>query len=488
MTKMSLKSVEAALAAVLLAFAQPTLARPASAQDVCPTPSAAPNVDGRAMAHVRYLADDGLEGREVGSQGARCAADYIAGQFRAMGLEPAGVDGSFFQGFPLRKGSELGDVNALVVDGTKYEVENDWTPLGFSASGRFERELVYGGHGLSRPGSPDDRYAHIDLTGKIVVLEWGDPDDPRGGSMRGSPHFKARVMAGRRAAGVLVVAQAGMPLPSLAGEIWEPLPIPVAVVSAEVADEIRAAARASSRVTVSTDVRATTVEARNVLARLRGSDPELRNEYVIVGAHHDHLGFGGEGSLVPAARVVHNGADDNASGTAAVLEIARVLALGQRPSRSVVFMTFTGEERGLLGSKYWVTAPTLDLSSAVAMLNLDMVGRMSEDRLTLLGVGTAQEWGGIVDLASAGMSRPLEIARVPTGYGASDHQSFYLAGIPVLHFFTNSHADYHRPSDDWSRVNADGLRRVTELAGQVTLRLAAGGAQTVYLTPLGRED
>ncbi len=226
---------------------------------------------------------------------------------------------------------------------------------------------------------------------------------------------------------------------------------------------------------VSTDVRATTVEARNVLARLRGSDPELRNEYVIVGAHHDHLGFGGEGSLAPAARAVHNGADDNASGTAAVLEIARVLALGTRPSRSVVFMTFTGEERGLLGSKYWVTAPTLDLSSAVAMLNLDMVGRMSEDRLTLLGVGTAQEWGGIVDLASAGMSRPLEIARVPTGYGASDHQSFYLAGIPVLHFFTNSHVDYHRPSNDWSRVNADGLRRVTELAGLVTLRLASGG-------------
>ncbi len=212
MTQMSLKNVEAAFAAVLLAFAPP-----ASAQETCPTPGDATNVEDRAMAHIRYLADDRLEGREVGSRGARCAADYIAAEFREMGLEPAGGDGSFFQTFRLRNGSERGNANALVIGGTQYALGSEWTPLGFSASGRFERELLYGGHGLSRPGNPDDRYAHIDLTGKIVVVEWGDPDNAHGSSLRGAPHFKATVMAGRDAAGLLVLAPEGMPLPSLEG-------------------------------------------------------------------------------------------------------------------------------------------------------------------------------------------------------------------------------------------------------------------------------
>jgi len=483
MTTMSLRNVGAAFAAVSLIFAPPT-----AAQEACPTPGDATNVDDQAMAHIRYLADDRLEGREVGTRGAHCAADYIAAQFRGIGLEPAGGDDSFFQTFRLRKGSELGNENRLVIGGTQYAVGSDWTPLGFSASGQFERELVFGGYGLSSPGDQDDRYAHLNLTGKIVVLEWGDPDDAHGLSMRGTPHFKATVMAGRDAAGVLVLAPEEMPLPSLTGEIRTTLGIPVAVVSGEVAERVRVAANASSRATVSTDVSPTIMEARNVVALLPGSDPALRDEYVIVGAHYDHLGFGGEGSLAPASRDVHNGADDNASGTAAVIEIARALAAGPRPDRSVLFMTFTGEERGLWGSQYWVTDPTHDLGDAVAMLNLDMVGRMTEDNVTIFGFGTAEEWDGIMDSASADMSRPLEIARAPDGYGASDHQSFYMEGIPVLHFFTNTHADYHRPSDDWPRINADGLDRVAELTTLVAGRLAAGGAQTVNMTFLEQEQ
>ena len=268
MTKMSLRNVEAAFAALLLAFATPTLA-----QETCPNPGDATNVDDRAMAHIRYLADDRLEGREVGTRGARCAADYIAAQFREMGLEPAGGDDSFFQTFRLRKGSELGNANALVIGGTQYAVGSDWTPLGFSANGRLERELVYGGHGLSQPGNPDDRYAHIDLSGKIVVLEWGDPVDAHGVSTRGTPHSKATIMEGRGAAGVLVLAPEGMPLPSLEAEYRAALGVPVAVVSNDVADAIRAAANESSTANVVTDVRPTSMEARNVVALLPGSDP-----------------------------------------------------------------------------------------------------------------------------------------------------------------------------------------------------------------------
>jgi len=479
MTKMSLRNVEAAFAALLLAFATPTLA-----QETCPNPGDATNVDDRAMAHIRYLADDRLEGREVGTRGARCAADYIAAQFREMGLEPAGGDDSFFQTFRLRKGSELGNANALVIGGTQYAVGSDWTPLGFSANGRLERELVYGGHGLSQPGNPDDRYAHIDLSGKIVVLEWGDPVDAHGVSTRGTPHAKATIIEGRGAAGVLVLAPEGMPLPSLEAEYRAALGVPVAVVSNDVADAIRAAANESSTANVVTDVRPTSMEARNVVALLPGSDPELRDEYVIVGAHYDHLGFGGDGSLAPDSRDVHNGADDNASGTAAVIEIARALAAGPRPDRSVLFMTFTGEEKGLWGSAYWVMEPTLAIDDLVAMLNLDMVGRMSEDNVTVFGFGTAEEWDEIMDLAIADMRRPLQVARAPDGYGASDHTSFYVEGIPVLHFFTNTHADYHRPSDDWQRINADGLHRVAELTALVTAHLTAGETQAVPMTLL----
>ena len=253
-------------AAVLLAFAPP-----ASAQEACPTPGDATNVEDRAMAHIRYLADDRLEGREVGSMGARCAADYIAAEFREMGLEPAGGDDSFFQTFRLRKGSELGNANALVIGGTQYAVGSDWTPLGFSANGRLERELVYGGHGLSQPGNPDDRYTHIDLSGKIVVLEWGDPVDAHGVSTRGTPHAKATIIEGRGAAGVLVLAPEGMPLPSLEAEYRAALGVPVAVVSNDVADAIRAAANESSTANVVTDVRPTSMEARNVVALLPGT-------------------------------------------------------------------------------------------------------------------------------------------------------------------------------------------------------------------------
>jgi hypothetical protein len=221
-----------------------------------------------------------------------------------------------------------------------------------------------------------------------------------------------------------------------------------------------------------------------VVARLPGASPTLRNEHVIVGAHYDHLGHGGEGSLAPDDNSIHNGADDNASGTAALLDIARRLSAGPRPDRSVLFIAFTGEERGLWGSVYFVREPTIDLERTVAMLNLDMVGRVVDDGLTVLGVGTAAEWDEIIDRANAQLADPLAIAKSPDGYGPSDHSSFYGEGIPVLHFLSNLHEDYHRPSDDWQKINVDGLERVSELAARIASRLAAGGADAVAMTPI----
>ena len=471
----SLTTFSAALALALAATAQ------AAAQSSCLDPATVlGDLDG-GMAHIRYLADDRLEGRAVGSEGARCAADYIAGQFRSIGLEPSG-EGNFYQPFPIRKGSEPGPDNALVVAGTEFDPGSDWIPLGFSGSGTVEAELVYGGYGLSSPGNPEDEYARMDIAGKVVVLDWGDPDAPSGNSLRADPHFKSTVAAGRNAAGAIILAREGAELPDMTGEQRAMIRIPAVVVRGERAQEIRAAAERRAAVTLRTDVRETRVEARNVVALLPGSDPALRDEYVIVGAHFDHLGFGGEGSLDPDSRAVHNGADDNASGTAALIEIARSLAGGPRPARSILFIAFTGEERGLWGSARFVAEPTIDLESAIAMLNLDMVGRLVGDQVTVYGFATADEWDAIVDEANAEISVPLTIGKAPDGYGPSDHSSFFGKGIPVLHFFSNTHVDYHRPSDDWDKINGEGLDRITELTTGVARRLSAGGDRTVTLS------
>lgn len=461
-----------------------------AAQSRATCPDAAQLTAGVAgpLAHVRYLADDALEGREVGSWGAHCAADYIAATFQDLGLQPAGDGGAWYQSFPVRKGAEVGPNNRLAMSDQAYAPGKDWIPLGYSASGDVDGALVYAGHGLSRPGHPDDQFAHVDLTGKVAVVEWGDPDTPSGGGLRADPHFKATVAAGRGATGLVVLLPEGASLPSPDEEIRNALSIPVVAVTPTNAAAFKQAAEGGARITLETDVRPTTAEARNVVALLPGSDPNLKSQYVIVGAHFDHLGMGGEGSLDPDAQAVHNGADDNASGTAALLEIARGLSRGPAPDRSVVFIAFTGEEKGLWGSAHFVAHPTIDLSDAVAMLNLDMVGRLSENTLTVFGTGTATEWEEVANDANAQLAQPLKLAFSPDGYGPSDHASFTAAGIPVLHFFTNTHADYHRPADDWDKINADGLARVAELATDIAHTLAGGGdAVAMNLTAVQQE-
>lgn len=287
----------------------------------CPDPASIVGDLEGTLAHVRYLADDRLEGRAVATRGERCAGDYIAARFRALGLEPAGHDGTFFQSWNVSS------------------------------------------------------------------------DTPHGGAVHG--------------------------------------------------------------------------EARNVAAILRGSDP-AGAQALVIGAHYDHLGFGGFGSLSPdATGTVHNGADDNASGTAVLMEAARALASGPPLAQDILFIAFTGEERGLWGSAHYVGAPLVPLDGTVAMLNLDMVGRVRDDLLTILGTGTAEEWPTILERANARTDAPLDLRLISDGFGGSDHTSFYARGIPVLHFFSNTHPDYHRVEDDWELVNADGMDRVTQLLTEV---------------------
>ena len=447
----------------------------------CPRAEPPPVVAERALAHIAYLADDALEGRAVGTRGARCAAAYLVSRFQELALLP-GADGGWYQTFPVRNGSTLAGPGALEISGDVHESGKAWRPYGFSGSGDVSGRLVYGGPGVSAPGQDEDRYAHLPLDGTIAVVEALSPGVS---GMRADPHFKATIAAGRRAAGLLILLPENTPLPEMGRETRPFLDIPVAAVTGAAAETVREAARRGASARIAVRVRPIEVEANNVVALLAGSDPSLESEVIVVGAHFDHLGYGGMGSLAPGTRAIHNGADDNASGTSAVIEIAAALSADPRPARSVLFIAFAGEERGLLGSSFYVANPLRPLARTVAMINLDMVGRLEGGALTVNGTGTAAEWETLLAEANAAQPSPLPLNPLPDGYGPSDHAAFYGAGVPVLHFFSGTHADYHRPSDDVDRVDAQGLRRIIALTTDLVALLAgteAGLAAT--LTPV----
>ncbi len=476
--------------AVLLAGL--TLASPAtslSAQQAVDCPDVEQLTAGMdpALAHIRYLADDALEGRGAGTNGARCAAQYIADQFEAIGVPGAGPNGSYFQGFLIPQGVIVSGESTLRTPQSSYTLSEDWIPFGYSASAAITGTLLYGGDGINRPGDPDNEYPTLDITGRIVVVEDGDLRAPLSQALQTDAHFKASVAAGRDAGGMIVLLGDGRALPDLSGETRAALGIPVAAVRGDAADRIRQAARRGDRVFLAASVEPRVVEARNVAALLPGSDPTLSDEILIIGAHYDHLGFGGEGSLDPDVREVHNGADDNASGTSGLIEIARALSESdRRPARSVLFLAFTGEEKGLWGSSHYVRNPLLPIAQTVAMLNMDMIGRLEGGTLIVHGVGTAEEWTDVLLAANQSTARPLSIATTPEGFGPSDHASFYGEGLPVLHFFSNTHVDYHRPSDDWEKVDIEGLGRIVDLVIEVAFDLAgvSGSDERIALTPI----
>jgi hypothetical protein len=214
----------------------------------------------------------------------------------------------------------------------------------------------------------------------------------------------------------------------------------------------------------------------NVAGLVRGTDPSLADEAIVIGAHYDHLGWGGMGSLAPDERAIHNGADDNASGVAGVLELAEWFAAHPQP-RTLVFAAFGAEELGNLGSSAWVTDPPWPLEATVAMINLDMVGRLRE-KLDVQGTGTSAAWPALLDSLAADPGTP-EIARVPDGFGPSDHASFYGRQIPVLALFTGAHEEYHRPADDLETIDAEGEVRVLALAARV-IEAVADGREIAY--------
>lgn len=456
-------------------------------------------------AHVRYLASPELEGRGSGTPGNDKAADYLAARFRAVGLRPAGEKGSYFQRFPVFTGVTLGERNLLTLQtgegSLRLKVRQDFMPPGFAKNAQVEAPLVFAGYGISQPELGYDDYAGVDVRGKIAIVLRYTPDGDDSGKF--GPYaqltYKALTAREKGAAGLLLVTGPASAEPEnlgrlSAGASATDCGIPVLFVKREHIERLlaeertglaelqtamahgqpRSFALSKARAKMRADVRRQIASTRNVLGLLEGSDPARKHEVVVVGAHYDHLGLGGEHSLAEGTDPqVHPGADDNASGTAGVLELAQYFAARRpRPSRTLLFVGFSGEEIGLLGSNYWTKNPTVPLERVVAMVNMDMIGRMRNDTVSVIGAGSSPAWKELLEGVNRSHRLTLRTGGA-SGFGGSDQQSFYARQIPVLFFFTGVHPDYHRPTDTWEKVDAAAQARLLHLVADTIEAIAA---------------
>jgi aminopeptidase YwaD len=454
----------------------------------------------RIQNDVKYLASEALEGRRTGSKGATEAARYIAKEFSRLKLKP--LTTGYLQKFPYVSGVTLGKTNALTFANDKLEPAVDWLPLGFSSSAKLTGGLVFVGYGITASELNHNDYATANATGKIAIALQGTPDgaNPHGQFARfEGVRWKAVAARNAGAAALIVITRepnfkddrlTRLAYDNMAGDAG----LPVIIMSRQAADRLLALSGSSlsqleqapsgreltGQINLTTDVVRNEVPAYNVVGVLEGSDPLLKNELIIIGAHYDHLGRGGEGSgsLAPTSGEIHHGADDNASGTAGVLELARLFTT-QKPKRTIVFMAFGGEEEGLLGSNYYVNHPLLPLANTVAMINMDMIGRMKDRRLSIGGVGTAKEWR---DIMAADTDKSFQLTLTEDGFGPSDHSSFYAKQIPVLFFWTGTHNDYHKPSDTFEKINYDDEALILKMVARIVNQLDTADKRLTYTT------
>ncbi len=459
---------------------------------------------------VRSLAAPEMEGRASGTAGGERAARHLATAFRAAGLEPGGDHGSYLQTFTVPAGITLGPATRLAIvapSPAALALGRDWSPLAISANGVEVGDIVFAGYGITAPDLGWDDYAGIDVRGKLVLVMTDDPrpSDPASPFRRPDAYHyteRSHKVLNAREHGARAVLLAPRPgardaLPPLAG-LSQSSSILAAFVTAAVADAMLApGGRRLVDVAASIDasfspqsfplggVRARLevslgrqrAAAANVVGVLPGADPQRRGEAVVIGAHYDHLGRGGEGSLAPdAVGAVHPGADDNASGSAAVLGLARAFAAVGGAPRTLVFVAFAGEEMGLLGSTHYVRHPAHPTTATALMVNLDMVGRLRDHKLYVGGVDSGS---GLRETVTAAAG-PLDLQLRGDPFGPSDHAAFYSAGVPVLFLFTGVHADYHRPSDTWDKIDGAGLEAVTAFAARVVAAVAAAPVRPVW--------
>ena len=443
----------------------------------------------RFQADVAWLADDARGGRGIGTPGLAAAADWLEAQFIEIGLEPAAGAGSYRQTFDAVVGVHAGSATALNVN-NQVVPANEFAVPGFSGQGQVSAPVVFAGWGIVSAEHGIDDYADLDVSGSIVLVRRFTPEDgifedKKLQNRLGALRYKAFTAREQGAVGLLIADLPGQrqhaqaPLPAMRVDTQGDAGLPVAIIGRAWAQQLLAEEVGrvpSAEFTV--ELVEETEEVSNIIGRVSATGSR-RGGAVVLGAHYDHLGAGGNGSFVPDSIETHNGADDNASGTAALLEAARVIAASSdQLSRDVILIAFTAEESGLLGSHRVTREPPPGVTpdALVAMLNMDMVGRMRNNRVAVIGSNSAAEWDAIVDPLCAELVITCQLGG--DGYGPSDQTPFYAAGVPVLHFFTGAHDDYHRPSDDSVRINAAGGAKIAQLVSELALALSSVEALT----------
>jgi aminopeptidase YwaD len=469
----------------------------------------------RVLNDIKTLSAPEMEGRGAGTKGLARAADLIVKRYRELQIPGAGTHG-YLQPFTLITGAKLKSDNRLVVvnGDTKKDLKTnqDFVPFSFSSSGQVEGSIVFAGYGVTAEEYQYDDYANLDVKDKIVVVLRYEPTafaakSGEQGLTHHSQMITKAINARNHGARAIVLVNGKLgdgeeDLLTRFGSVSGPENIGIMFVQVkndvaegwleaaakslkEAQDQINASSKPSSlalpgtlHLSMKVDIETTRATVNNILAYLPGQT----DDYVIVGAHYDHLGRGNFDSLAPSQiGQIHPGADDNASGTAGVLELARLLApLRGQLKRGVLFMDFAGEELGLLGSAEWVKEPTHPLEKAVAMINMDMIGRIKDDKVYIGGVGTWSTFKTLleqVEKEQAQKGSAFKIEYSASGYSSSDHTSFVTKKIPVLFFFSGLHSDYHKPSDTWDKINAPSAARLLDLIANVTVRLANANAE-----------
>ncbi|MEM7475549.1 MAG: M20/M25/M40 family metallo-hydrolase [Planctomycetota bacterium] len=464
---------------------------------------------------IEYLASDELEGRGPSTKGLQIAAEYIRDEFKSLGLSSGSEDGSYMQPFEITIGTEMVKAKTWLVlrgpDGEELKLEtgDDFQALAVGGDGNAKADVVFAGYGISARRENYDDYADFDVENKVVLIirrepQQGDEDsvfDGKNVTRHSYITTKLKAAQDRKAAAILLVNDpfsteqaekddlttpdgfgtvgVGMPIAHMKQDVANKLlsnsPIKtsegdelatIEAIEDTIDETLEPMSQAMEGWTAEFEFTFERVKAElvNVVGILEGEGP-LANETVVIGAHYDHLGFGPYGSRRPNERAVHNGADDNATGTAAVMELARRFA-GQesKPKRRMVFVGFSGEERGLIGSNFYVRNPLIPLEDTIAMINFDMIGNLKKDGLQLGGVRTGKEFPALVEkvVADAGMKVNTSI-----GMGGSDHAGFFRKGIPVMFFHTGLTDLYHTPEDDFETINVDGVVKTIGFAERV---------------------
>ncbi len=429
----------------------------------------------RYRSDVAWLADDARQGRGVGTEGLNDAAGWLEKRFRELGVEGA-FAGEFRQKLSVPVAVENGASFGLLLD-EKIIPSTDFVAAGFSSNGVANGQVVDVGFGISAPKLGHDDYRGKKVKGRIAVMRRFVPTgaafaDDRANRQFSDLHYKAFVARERGATAVIFYDipskdEPEAPLPAVQLAPLQEVGIPVIMVKH--AHLVRMPRKA--RVTV--ELVRVERPAFNIAGVIRAGASDRLPGQVVVGAHYDHLGMGDENSLEPGVAAVHNGADDNASGTAGLLEVARQLALHRdKLRRDVYLVAFTAEERGLLGSSHFVRhlPPGVSIEQTVAMLNMDMIGRLRDNQLDIIGGDTAREWRELVTPACQSARIGCDLSG--SGYGPSDQTSFYAENVPVLHFFTGAHGDYHKTTDDTAAINAGGGVRVAAVVATVSATVA----------------